>query len=101
MTPTPPHNAFPHFPLFFFSFTSYDFLNLKVKGKAMMPSETHVLLTVSEVARALRVDDTTVRRWIKQGALEAILLPHLGKRKGYRVRKDTFDQLFASTASNI
>src|SRR5579875_1812041 len=31
------------------------------------------LLTVSEVAQRLRVDDTTVRRWIKSGALEAIL----------------------------
>ena len=28
------------------------------------------LLTVSEVAKILRVDDTTVRRWVKQGALE-------------------------------
>lgn len=27
------------------------------------------LLTVSEVARILRVDDTTVRRWVKQGRL--------------------------------
>ena len=30
------------------------------------------LLTVREVAIQLRVDDTTVRRWIKNGALEAI-----------------------------
>ena len=28
------------------------------------------LLTVSEVARIFRVDDTTVRRWVKQGASE-------------------------------
>ena len=34
------------------------------------------LLTVREVAKQLRVDDTTVRRWIKNGALEAITLPH-------------------------
>jgi excisionase family DNA binding protein len=52
------------------------------------------LLTVHEVASHLRVDDTTVRRWIKSGALEAIALPHRGKRRGYRVRKLTLDELF-------
>ncbi|GCE30768.1 hypothetical protein KDA_62520 [Dictyobacter alpinus] len=52
------------------------------------------LLTVREVARHLRVDDTTVRRWIKSGALEAVALPHSGKRCGYRVRKNTLDALF-------
>jgi excisionase family DNA binding protein len=54
------------------------------------------LLTVREVANRLRVDDTTVRRWIKSGALEAIALPHKGKRRGYRVRKVTLDSLFNS-----
>ena len=53
----------------------------------------HDLLTVSEVARILRVDDTTVRRWIKSGALEAITLPHKGDRRAYRVRKSTLDAL--------
>lgn len=51
------------------------------------------LLTVREVARRLRVDDTTVRRWIKSGALEAITLPHRGKRQAYRVRRTTLEQL--------
>jgi excisionase family DNA binding protein len=51
------------------------------------------LLTVREVARRLRVDDTTVRRWIKSGALEAITLPHRGKRQAYRVKKSTMDKL--------
>ena len=37
------------------------------------------LLTIREVAQALRVDDTTVRRWVKQGLLEAVTLPHKGK----------------------
>jgi excisionase family DNA binding protein len=55
------------------------------------------LLTVREVARHLRVDDTTVRRWIKSGALDAVALPHSGKRCGYRVRKNTLDSLFSST----
>lgn len=44
------------------------------------------LLTVREVAQRLRVDETTVRRWIKTGALEAITLPNQGKRHSYRVR---------------
>jgi excisionase family DNA binding protein len=56
------------------------------------------LLTVHEVARRLRVDDTTVRRWIKSGTLEAIALPHRGKRQGYRIRKSTLDNLFASSS---
>ncbi|GCF08594.1 helix-turn-helix domain-containing protein [Dictyobacter arantiisoli] len=51
------------------------------------------LLTVHEVARRLRVDDTTVRRWIKSGALEAITLPHRGKRQAYRIKRTTLDVL--------
>lgn len=51
------------------------------------------LLTVSEVAEMLRVDDTTVRRWIKQGALEAITLPHVNQRQAYRVRRATLDKV--------
>ena len=51
------------------------------------------LLTVREVAKQLRVDDTTVRRWIKNGALEAITLPHHGTRQAYRIRRSTVDAL--------
>lgn len=57
------------------------------------------LLTVHEVAHHLRVDDTTVRRWIKSGAMEAIMLPHRGKRRGYRVKKSTLDALLGSSSS--
>jgi excisionase family DNA binding protein len=60
---------------------------------------TSELLTVSEVARRLRVDDTTVRRWIKTGALEAITLPHKGKREVYRVKKNTLDELLNTPAT--
>jgi excisionase family DNA binding protein len=60
-------------------------------GDTVMVEEE--LLTVREVARRLRVDDTTVRRWIKSGALEAITLPHKGKRQAYRVKKSTLDKL--------
>ena len=48
---------------------------------AMAEEQREELLTVHEVARRLRVDDTTVRRWIKSGAMEAIALPHRGKRQ--------------------
>ena len=51
------------------------------------------LLTVREVARRLRVDDTTVRRWIKSDALEAIALPHRGKRQAYRIKRSTLESL--------
>jgi len=53
------------------------------------------LLTVREVAEQLRVDDTTVRRWIKNGVLEAITLPHRGARQAYRVRRATLEALLA------
>jgi excisionase family DNA binding protein len=51
------------------------------------------LLTVREVAQQLRVDDTTVRRWIKNGVLEAITLPHRGQRQAYRIRQATLNAL--------
>lgn len=54
------------------------------------------LLTVHEVAQQLRVDDTTVRRWIKNGVLEAIALPHRGLRQAYRIRRSTLDELLTS-----
>ncbi len=62
----------------------------------MAEDQKEELLTVHEVARRLRVDDTTVRRWIKSGALEAITLPHRGKRQAYRIKKSTLDVLLSS-----
>jgi len=55
------------------------------------------LLTVHEIAQILRCDDTTVRRWVKQGTLEAISLPHRGLRTAYRIRRSTLDTLLATT----
>jgi excisionase family DNA binding protein len=51
------------------------------------------LLTISEIASRLRVDETTVRRWIKSGTLPAVLLPCAGKRKSYRVKKSNLDKI--------
>ena len=59
------------------------------------------LLTVHEVAQQLRVDDTTVRRWIKNGVLEAIALPHRGLRQAYRIQKRTLEALLAGNALQL
>ena len=55
------------------------------------------LITVAEVAEILRVDGTTVRRWVKQGVLEAVVLPHLNERQGYRIKRSTLDRLLGNT----
>jgi excisionase family DNA binding protein len=70
-----------------------EFFSSEGAGVLHMTEDQEELLTVREVARRLRVDDTTVRRWIKNGSLEAITLPHRGKRLAYRVKKSTMDKL--------
>jgi excisionase family DNA binding protein len=55
------------------------------------------LFTVHEVATRLRVDDTTIRRWIQSGALEAIILPHRGKRHAYRIKQSTLETVLRSS----
>lgn len=59
------------------------------------------LLTVSEVAKVLRVDDTTVRRWIKHGVVEAIMLPHLNKRQSYRIKRGTLTKLLSTENESV
>ena len=53
---------------------------------------------IAEVAKRLRVDTTTVRRWISIGALDAVILPHRGKRQAYRIRERTLDKLLQSSS---
>lgn len=67
-------------------------LTMTLQQQGIQPAEVSILegdendlLTVREVAKGLRVDDTTVRRWIKDGVLEAVVLPHRGTRQGYRI----------------
>lgn len=55
------------------------------------------LYTVKEVARQLRVDATTVRRWIKVGILPAILLPSRGLKQAYRIRDEELQKLLNHT----
>lgn len=57
------------------------------------------MLTVQEVAQTLRVDGTTVRRWLKNGVMEAISLPHAGKRRAYRIKQTTLDALLATSTN--
>jgi excisionase family DNA binding protein len=64
------------------------------------------LYTVAEVADILRVDSTTVRRWVKQGVLDAVVLPHIHTRQAYRIKKETIERILgqelpAESASNI
>ena len=57
------------------------------------------LLTVAEVARILRVDNTTVRRWVKLGVLEAVVLPHVNSRQVYRIKRETLDKMLKNEAA--
>jgi len=70
-------------------------------GDTTMAEDGEKLFTVREVAHRLRVDDTTVRRWIKSGALEAITLPHRGRRQAYRVKQSTLDKLMQGPHSIV
>src|SRR5581483_5185910 len=70
-------------------------------GGPPMVETMEELLTVQEVATRLRVNEATVRRWIKNGALDAIKLPHRGKREIYRVRRSTLSSVLKDlNASN-
>ncbi len=59
------------------------------------------LLTISEVARILRVDDTTVRRWVKQGVLDAVVLPHVNERQAYRIKRETLEKVLGESAQSV
>ena len=49
-------------------------------------------LTPPQVAKRLRVDYTTVTRWIRTGALEAETIRQ-GKRNRHRIKKATIETL--------
>jgi excisionase family DNA binding protein len=66
----------------------------------MLEQQKGELLTVQEVASRLRVNEATVRRWIKNGSLAAIKLPHRGKREIYRVRLSTLQAVLNASDIN-
>jgi excisionase family DNA binding protein len=58
------------------------------------------LLTVQEVAKLLRVDPTTIRRWIKQGSLQAISFPekvNQRQRQTHRIRQSVVNAVLQTT----
>jgi excisionase family DNA binding protein len=59
------------------------------------------LLTVDEVASILRVDSTTVRRWLNNGALEAVILPHINKRQAYRIKRESLEKTLKTTLAAV
>lgn len=56
-------------------------------------------LTPEEVARRLRVNAATVRRWIVTGALEAETIRE-GRRNRHRIRKIVIETIETSHQSN-
>jgi excisionase family DNA binding protein len=48
------------------------------------------LLTVAEVAEQLDVTEETIRRWLRAGKLEGVLL---SRKAGWRVRQESIDSM--------
>lgn len=48
------------------------------------------LLTVTEVADQLDVTEETIRRWLRSGKLEGVLL---SRKAGWRVRPEAIDRM--------
>ncbi len=51
-------------------------------------------MTVTEVAEQLQVAENTVRRWIREGKLEAFKVG-----RGYRVTKEQFNAFLQATST--
>ena len=56
--------------------------------------------TPREIAKRLRVDDSTVRRWIRTGALEAETIRQC-RRNRHRIKKVTIDTIEAPSSSHV
>jgi excisionase family DNA binding protein len=59
-------------------------------------AEEDPLLTIKEVSLQLRVHSSTVRKWILNGLVEAISLPHSGTKQSYRIRRSALMALITS-----
>ena len=62
----------------------------------MIKQSQDKLLKVSFVAEYLNVNDSTVRKWIRQGLLDAILLPSSVKRPNYRIKLSSLQKLLSN-----
>ncbi len=58
------------------------------------------LMTVPEAAEQLRVDDSTIRRWIKEGKITVVVLPHVNARQAYRIKRETLENFAQDYRSN-
>jgi len=47
-------------------------------------------LTVPDVARRLQVSEETIRRWLRDGKLEGVML---GRRAGWRIRPESVERM--------
>ncbi len=56
--------------------------------------------TPREIAKRLRVDDTTVRRWIRTGILEAETVRE-GRRNRHRIKKADIDALETPSSLHV
>jgi len=54
------------------------------------------LLTILEVATILRVNEATVRRWIRSGILVAVALPRRGYRQSHRIPRSALEKVLAN-----
>ena len=52
-----------------------------------------ILLTLREVAKAVKVSETTVRRWVRDGSLAAY---KVGKRGQFRIRVEDLESFLSS-----
>jgi excisionase family DNA binding protein len=52
-------------------------------------------MTVPEVAEQLQVTEETVRRWLRNGKLEGVLL---SRKAGWRVRPESVDRMLDALA---
>ena len=57
------------------------------------------LLTMTEVAKYLRVSSATVRNMIRQGRLKAIKFPGDFERVNYRIPQTEVEKLFENTTT--
>jgi len=51
------------------------------------------LLTPKEVAQQLRVNECTVRRWVRENKMRGISLPGSGKKVRIRIYKQEVDKI--------
>jgi excisionase family DNA binding protein len=65
---------------------------------ARQGGEVDQFLTVEDVAKRLQIHPETVRRWLREGRLEGILM---GRRGGWRIKPESVEKLLAQMAQDV